>query len=68
MDSRQRKGQRELLHLCPPLRGTDLDSFSNECTWRVAELFDGSCELVAELNFSSADRRLNNDGLCCTTW
>lgn len=44
--------------LCPPLRSSDCDSFSNECTWRIAELFDGSHELVAEINFSSAGHGL----------
>lgn len=44
--------------LCPPLRGFDWESFSNECTWRIAELFNGSHELVAEINFSSAGHGL----------
>lgn len=52
------------------LRGSDWDSFSHECTQRVAEQFDGSYELVAELNLSSADHRskVTTDSLFCTTW
>lgn len=47
------EGTEETPALCPPLRGSDWDSFSNECTWRIAEL-DGTYELAAELNFSRA--------------
>lgn len=37
--------------LCPPLRGSDWDSFSNDYLWRIAEMFDGSYKLVAGIKF-----------------
>lgn len=37
--------------LRPPLRASDWDSFSNEYTWRIVELLDGSYKLVAGIKF-----------------
>lgn len=50
-ESTQQKGQRALLICVLPLPPSDWESFSSEHTRGITELLDGSCMLMAEIEF-----------------